>query len=193
MECMVKLTVHPSFLPSLLGRSVDDLDTLCFRNNFISTAKQHEDREDRFCSHGDLKYYVLAKDGDTLIGETRVFKRTVVFNGQKIILGGIGSVATHPNKRKQGIATHMVKKAMKLLRSESCDIAYLCADIYALKALEFYEQFGFQKLANKHTFTGKSGTKYTDTDGMIAPIGSKKLCKKILAAATPFDIGIGNW
>jgi hypothetical protein len=42
-------------------------------------------------------------------------------------------------------------------------------------------------------YVGKSGTRYTDLDGMIAPVGSKKLFEKIIAAATPFDIGVGNW
>lgn len=193
MEHMVKLTVYPSFLPSLLARSLADLDTLCFRGHFTPTAKQHEDRGDRFCSGGDLRYYILASDHDTLVGETRVFTRTIVFNGQKIVLGGIGSVATHPNNRKQGIATGMVKKAMKLLTSERCDVAYLCADIYTLKALEFYEQFGFRRLIQKYTYTGLSGKRYIDADGMIAPISSKKLFRKILDTATPFDIGTGNW
>lgn len=193
MEDMVKLTIHPSFLPSLIAKSVAELDLLCFTHHGKPTDKQHADGKDRFCAQDDLIYYILAWEKDRLIGETRVFKRTVPFNGQKIALGGVGSVATHPDYRKQGIATKMVKKAMTLLKSQSSAVAYLCADMYSLKALEFYEQFGFRKLAHKHTYLGVSGKRYTDTDGMIAPVGSKKLFKQILATPAPFDIGIGNW
>jgi ribosomal protein S18 acetylase RimI-like enzyme len=190
---MVKLTIHPSFLPSLIDKSVGELDLLCFSRHGKPTDKQHADGQDRFCSSGDLVYYILATEKDQLIGETRVFKRTIVFNGQKMLLGGIGSVATHPNFRKQGIATKMVKKGMDFLKKEHADAVYLCADEHSLKAVEFYEQFGFRKLLQKHTYLGRAGKRYIDTDGMIAPVGSKKLFDKILKADTPFDIGTGNW
>jgi predicted acetyltransferase len=190
---MIKLSIYLPPLPPELERSVAELDKLCFRNHFTPTDKQHTDRHDRFCSSGDLVYYVLATQNNQLIGETRVFKRIIAFDSQKVVLGGIGSVATHPKKRKQGIATQMVAKGMELLVGEHCDVAYLCADIYTLKSLEFYEQFGFRRLLQKHMYVGKSGTRYTDLDGMIAPVGSKKLFEKIIAAATPFEIGVGNW
>jgi ribosomal protein S18 acetylase RimI-like enzyme len=193
MELMVKLNIHPSFLPSLIARSVNELDLLCFTHHGKPTDKQHADGRDRFCSSGDLKYYILATENDRLIGETRVYKRTILFNGQKIILGGIGSVATHPDFRKQGIATKMVKKGMDFLKKDQCDAVYLCADAHSLKALEFYEQFGFRRLLQNHTYTARSGKRYTDADGMIAPVNSKKLFRQILASSTPFDIGVGNW
>jgi len=190
---MIKLSIYlPPLLPEL-ERSVAELDKLCFRNHFTPTDKQCIDRHDRFCSSGDLVYYILATEKDQLIGETRVFKRIIPFDGQAIVLGGIGSVATHPNNRKQGIAKRMVEKGIELLSKEHCDVAYLCADIYTLKALEFYEQFGFRRLVQEHMYVGKSGKRYIDNDGMIVPVGSKKLFRRILAAATPFDIGVGNW
>ncbi len=190
---MVKLTIHPSFLPTLIARSVTELDLLCFRHHGEPTDKQHADGHDRFCSSGDLLYYILAMENGRLIGETRVFKRTIVYNGQKIVLGGIGSVATHPDKRKQGIATRMVRRGMDLLAKKHCDVAYLCADTHSLKALEFYEEFGFRRLLQNHTYVGRSGKRYIDTDGMIAPVGSKILFEKIFSTAVPFDIGVGNW
>ena len=190
---MVKLTIHPSFLPSLIARSVKELDLLCFRHHGEPTDKQHADGKDRFCSSADLKYYILAMESGRIIGETRVYKRTITFNGQKIVLGGIGSVATHPDFRKQGVATKMVRRGMDFLKKDLCDVAYLCADGQSLKALEFYESFGFRRLLQNHTYTGRSGKRYTDTDGLLAPVGSKKLFNTILAAASPFDIGVGNW
>lgn len=193
MELVIKLTIHPSFLPSLLLRSVNELDLLCFRHHGEPTDSQHADGKDRFSSAADLIYYILTTEKDKLVGEMRVFKRTILFNGQKILLGGIGSVATHPDYRKQGIATKMVKKGMDLLKKEGCAVAYICADAYSLKALEFNESFGFRRLLQKHTYTGKSGKRYTDTDGLIAPVASRKLFNQILATKTPFDIGKGNW
>src|SRR3989304_9841470 len=105
MECMFKLNIYPSFLPSLIDKSVKELDLLCFSRHGTPTDTQHADGQDRFCSRADLKYYILATESGRIIGETKVFTRTILFNGQKIVLGGIGSVARHPDFRKHGIAT----------------------------------------------------------------------------------------
>ena len=72
-------------------------------------------------------------------------------------------------------------------------MAYINADAHSLKALEFYESFGFRRLLENHTYTGKSGKRYVDTDGLLAPVTSRKLFNKIFATTIPFDIGKGNW
>ena len=69
----------------------------------------------------------------------------------------------------------------------------LCADAFSLKALEFYEKFKFRRLLQTHTYLGKSGTRYTDTDGLLAPVCSRKVFNQIFLNSTPFDIGVGNW
>ena len=35
---------------------------------------------------------------------------------------------------------------MDLLKKEGCAVAYIYADAHSLKALEFYESFGFRRL-----------------------------------------------
>jgi RimJ/RimL family protein N-acetyltransferase len=176
-------------LPENLKAAVNELDSLCFRNNYTQTKADHISQDEKFCSDSDIVSYILAFDKDLLIGETRVYKRAV----REMILGGIGSVGTHEKNRMAGVATIMMKKAMELLHNEKCDIVYLCCDTYNKKLVAFYERFGFRLLDKPHTYLGKSGKRHTDIDGMIAPIGNTKLFEVILSNKEPLDIGVGNW
>ena len=94
---------------------------------------------------------------------------------------------------KTHISTYPREQWIDLLKKEGCAVAYICADAHSLKALEFYESFGFKRLLQNHTYLGKSGKRYVDTDGLLAPVTSRKLFNQILATPTPFDIGKGNW
>ena len=95
------------------------------------------------------------------------------------------------DKRRKGIATLVLKKGMKILKQEKCDIAHLCTDIIKLKSL--YSKFGFVPLGKKYTYIGKSGKKYIEKDGMIAPVNSVTKFKEILNSSEIFNIGLGNW
>ena len=52
---------------------------------------------------------------------------------------------------------------------------------------------GFRLLDKPHTYVGESGKRYTDIDGMIAPVCSQKLFQTIVESPLPVDIGVGNW
>ena len=180
-------------LPVSLTGAVRDLDTMCFRKDYVQTAADLIDMDEKFCSTADLLYYILIHEGDQIIGETRVYKRVIPYSNTKIVLGGIGSVGTHPDKRQRGVASVMLTEAMGMLGKEGCDVVYVCADTYSKPIVHMYGKFGFTFLGKPHTYLGKSGTRHTDLDGLLAPVRSHELFKKILADPVPFDIGQGNW
>lgn len=167
------------------------LADLCF--NSERTKEQQAEHDDQFCSQGDRQKFVFALQGEKVIGSVTVLKRSIPFNGRKIILGGLGGVCTHPSQRKQGIATSLVGLAVEELKKLGCDVAYLCTDIDDPQKAGLYKKFGFQALPVPHTYVGASGKRYTESDGMVAPINSDEIFQEILASAKPFDIGTGNW
>lgn len=155
------------------------------------TAKEEAKHNDKYCSLHDRLKQLLAYEKDEIIGGTILYKRVIPYNGQDILLGGIGGVWTRKDKRRQGAARMHLKKGMQILNNEKCDIVYLCTDITRLSPL--YEAHGFKHLKNGHTYLGASGKRYLDKDGMIAPLRSKLLFNQILTDKKPFDIGSGNW
>ena len=186
------LQTYPT-LPEALVAAVQDLDTICFRKDYIQTAADHINMDEKFCSEADLVYYILTHEGDRVIGEARVYKRVIAYDNTKIVLGGIGSVGTHPDKRQLGVGSAMLARAMELLEKEACDVAYVCADTYSKPIVHMYGKFGFTFLGKPHTYLGKSGKRHTDIDGLLAPVGSQELFRIILKDPMPFDIGVGNW
>jgi hypothetical protein len=78
--------------------------------------------------------------------------------------------------------------------SLGCDIAYLCANVHNPGILTlYYGQIGFVPLGRPHTYRGKSGKRYTDQDGMIAPVTSPETFAQVIKDQPRFDIGRGNW
>ena len=180
-------------LPDALRKPLRELDTLCFTWQQTLTLAQKNENDDKFCSGADIVGYVLAMEAGRIIGETKICKRTIQFENQPVILGGIGSVATHPDKRLRGVAKAMIAKAMEMLKNQRCDIAYLCVDERDPRKVGLYRTFGFDLLYRPHTYLGKSGKRYTDTDAMIAPINAPALYTLVANGTAPLDIGTGNW
>ncbi len=157
------------------------------------SEEEQAERLDRFCSRQDIAVWVLAFKKDELIGRTAVFVRQIEYEGQDLNLGGIGKIVVSDSERQKGAATAMMKTAMKQLFELECDVAHLCTNLSNQWLVNFYKKFGFVLLGKEYTYLGRSGKRYTDEDGMIAPIKSKKLFKQILNSAKKFDIGTGNW
>ena len=72
-------------------------------------------------------------------------------------------------------------------------MAYLCARLDKPGLTELYGRAGFRRLQYGHTYLGRSGRRYVDQDGMIAPVLSQQLFEAIMVQPEPFDIGEGNW
>ena len=135
--------------------------------------------------------WILVFDASEIIGRIMLHKRNIKFTKKNIILGGIGGVCTRHDKRNQGIATMMLKQAMKILKKWKCDIAFLCAEIEKTGAL--YNQIGFVPLNKPYTFCGQSGKLHEENNGMIVPINSHKIFVEVLQSKEKLYLGNGNW
>jgi predicted acetyltransferase len=178
-------------VPEELEEKVTKLSLASFKRS--EDPAERENHNDRYCSEHDVFKVLLAMKNNEVLGRIMLFKRIVPYNGKTIVLGGIGGVCTDEKYRRQGIATTMLREGMTILKEQNCDIAYLCTDIYNPSRIKLYGQFGFVLLNKPHTYLGKSGKRYVDTDGMIAPIHSEPIFKQIVETKEPFDIGKGNW
>jgi predicted N-acetyltransferase YhbS len=157
------------------------------------TPEQQVEHRDRFCNMGDSIKWIVALDASEVVGLTVAYQRVVDLNGTPLSLGGIGDVCVDPAYRRQGLASRLVQEAMRALDAAGCDVAYLCAVLYKPHLTELYGRAGFVRIPQGHTFLGASGTRYTDHDGMVAPLRSRERFEEIVRQREPFDIGQGNW
>lgn len=163
---------------------------LYFQFRFMgATPELKEYQDDRF---GSLPFsYVIAYDGNRIIGTLNILKRKIKFRKQKIILGGFGGVCTHTEFRRQGIAQKLLEEGIKILINNKCDIAFLNTDPKRLGSL--YGKFGFVPLPRKYKATGASGKIYLSQAGMIAPVCSKKIFDLVLKDTEVFDLQGQDW
>ncbi len=59
--------------------------------------------------------------------------------------------------------------------------------------IKIYSQVGFTPLNKPYTYLGKSGKRYIEKDGLIAPAKSKDKYNFVMEGKEIFNIGIGNW
>jgi len=185
---MLKLKLFKA-LPSSLKDKYSALEKEAYASK--QTLEKKAEHEDKYCSKKDIFSCLVAFEDGEIIGATKLVKRKLKNSDGLLTLGGFGGVWTRKDKRRKGIATAILKQGMKVLKSKGCDIAYLCTDVDNLKDL--YSKVGFVALGKNYTFVGKSGKRYFENDGMIAPVNSEKKFKQILKDKKPLDIGVGNW
>ena len=180
-------------LPVKLKAQVDAIDKESFSWAAKQTPQERKVHKDKFCSGGDSIGHVVVQEQKNVIGAVSVLRRDIIFDGVSMVLGGIGGLCTRKDKRQKGVGKLLLAKAMDELRRSGCDIAYLCTDVTKEWMVRFYQKAGFIRIKQGHTYTGKSEKRYTDTDGMIAPVSSTEKFQRIATSEKVLDIGRGNW
>ena len=172
-------------LASELNVKVQSLLNSCFKHETQEVADFEKE------THYDSPIlYVLAFDGNELIGVTMVFIRPIRVLGEDVRLGGIGGVCTKEEHRNKGIATALIKDGLSELKKLNCDVAYLGTDE---NLMPLYEAVGFIKLNKQCLVTGKSGKQLLRWGGMLAPINSIEKLNLIVKNSEPFDLQGGEW
>jgi len=179
------------FFPKLTSALAERVNQFRLENFYTQEERTPENlavEEESFCSQP--KAWLLVFEGDQIIGTILLHRRKVMFNNRELILGGVGSVCTRTDKRNQGIATSMLKEAVKILKKWDCDIAYLCANI---EMGSFYGQVGFVPLNKPYTYYGRSGKLFEGYKGMIAPLNSSSIFEDVLSSKHKLHLGQGDW
>ena len=90
---------------------------------------------------------VMIEDLDSgLVCHAGIFFRTVTWNGQKVHVGGVGQVATHPDCRRRGYASVALEASVQTMRHhDAAQFAILFCEPHNF---EFYQSRGW------HAFTG---------------------------------------
>lgn len=137
--------------------------------------------------------HIILQENDKLTSYIRVFIREVVWDGQRVKVGGIGSVATDPDFRGQGRATLLLQRAMSVLEEYEADFALLQTNI--AQGGPLYGRVGFFPARKSYTFLDIDGQEHAADarDVMVAPIKNSNLLRRVLKSTSTFHIGSGDW
>lgn len=100
-------------LPIEIKAQVDAIDKESFSWVNELSPKEFIFHKDKFCSHNDKIGYVVVLEKNDVIGAVTLLRRAIMFDGILITLGGIGGLCTRQDKRKNGVGTLLLEKAME--------------------------------------------------------------------------------
>ncbi|NOY77600.1 MAG: GNAT family N-acetyltransferase [Calditrichaeota bacterium] len=126
-----------------------DLWDLVFKN----TPRDYFERRLLFDPHVEYKHTQLLWADGVLASSVQVTPRKMVVNGREIPFGGIANVATHPDFRKRGYSSRVLKQAIEKMKAWSLPLSLLFTDINP-----FYERVGFVTL-EREAFTAEIQTR----------------------------------
>lgn len=84
---------------------------------------------------------LVAMEGGRLVSSVQIFTRTIRLRGQPVKLGGIGSVATHPEREGRGLASELLRRAIVEMRSRGMALSLLFTG-----RISFYERLGWVRV-----------------------------------------------
>jgi predicted N-acetyltransferase YhbS len=90
-------------------------------------------------SYGD---YLVAFEGREPVACVQVFDKTIRLRGEKVRLGGIGSVATRASHRGQGVSSDLLERALERMRAREMWLSLL----FAAPVAPLYERLGWHKI-----------------------------------------------
>jgi len=125
-----------------------DLWNLVFKN----TPRDYFERHLFFDPYVEYEHTQLLRVDDVLASSVQITPRKMVVNGREIPFGGIANVATHPDFRKRGYSSRVLKDAIQKMKAWSLPLSLLFTDINP-----FYERVGFVTL-EREAFTAEIQT-----------------------------------
>ena len=80
----------------------------------------------------------IAVDNGTIVSTVRVFIRKMFLHGEPVTVGGIGEVSTHPEYRRRGLATQLLKDSIRFMESRDIVMSSLQGSqrIYSIEGWE---------------------------------------------------------
>ena len=98
-------------------------------------------------AHADLRVLIDAPEGNGLACHVGIYFRTVIWNGHKVHVGGIGGVSTRDDCRRRGYASLALDAAVSTMRAnEAVKFALLFCEPHNFA---FYEARKWQPFAGE--------------------------------------------
>jgi len=133
-----------------------------YKNSFIELAKNvfgidFEEWDQNGAWNNDYICYSFL-DNNKIIANASINKMKIVLDGKEYQAIQIGTVMTHPDYRKQGLAAKLIKHILDEYE-ESFDFIYLFAND---TVLDFYPKFGFKRIKENCYFLNLAENQYSN-------------------------------
>ncbi len=108
------------------------------------SEQQKEERRSRFESEHVWGVF----EGDELCAKLALFPLEVYVHGRKVRMGGIGGVSTWPEKRRQGMVSKLLRRALEEMRADGQLLSYLHPF-----SIPFYRKYGWELFTDNKNYS----------------------------------------
>lgn len=115
-----------------------------FAFQYHLSEKELADKKEEAARHKIWGYM----EGDNLAAKLHVIPLTTLIGGEPFAMGGISSVATWPEYRRQGIVKQLLFHALQEMKQAGQTMSYLHPFSFA-----FYRQYGWEHVFNQKHYT----------------------------------------
>ncbi len=166
-------------------KQINELDVICFGEEAVDKVAQYY--------FAPTFKHILLFNEDKLASYLRIVLREAEWNGNRILIGGIGSVETDPKYQGKGLAGIILEEAMRILREENVDFGVLQTNISM--GAKLYGKVGFIPANIPYEVLDINNNRRTvkAKDVMIAPINSPEVVTEIMNSDKVLFIGKGDW
>jgi len=114
----------------------------------------------------------LGREKGEIVTQLGLLKREIRVGDVRIVVGGVGGVATHPARQHRGLSTILMQAAAHFLQTK-IKVPFgllVCAD----ETRPFYARLGWRKVATKLWVTQGKKLLPMQTVVMILPLSARK-------------------
>ncbi len=92
--------------------------------------------------------FLVAKVNNKMVGYTSVIMAYNLFDGKRPFMT-LWWVCTHPNYRRQGVATKLFNRIEEIAIENNCELIYFTSEVERTGAHKFYESMGYKSNSDK--------------------------------------------
>ena len=92
--------------------------------------------------------FLVAKVNNKMVGYTSVIMAYNLFDGKRPFMT-LWWVCTHPNYRRQGVATKLCNRIEEIAIENNCELIYFTSEVERTGAHKFYESMGYKSNSDK--------------------------------------------
>jgi GNAT superfamily N-acetyltransferase len=113
-----------------------------------------------------------------VVASLRVWERRMRIGSCIVRMGGVGSVCTHPDYRRVGYATALMKDAVSYMRAVGYDLSVL----FSIIPQRFYRKLGWASVPlAKFRVTQRQAAKPSETDWQVPPFDEGRDLEQVIA------------
>jgi GNAT superfamily N-acetyltransferase len=165
-----KLQITIQNVDSLSKEQKEEIDAV----DHLAFTMDGEEEADTIEWAMSSSWFVLGRLDDRLVSLIGVLNRTIDVSGQRLVIGGIGGVATHPDFQRRGFAAKLLQAAAEEMRRRGSDDPYDFAMLFCdPKLIPYYGKNGFYQVHNP-IYILQSGRRVLFEDHqMVLPLSGK--------------------